>query len=133
MDNNIIRRDNLFNHYFNYFDIPLLRECQFMKTDIYEVGNRYTIEIDLPGLKKENIIINYDSGYITVEANRKENVVNFDKYVRKERFTSNIKRSFFIGDKKESDIKANYKDGVLVITFPKENINKKIDKNIAIN
>jgi len=130
---NIIKRDNLFNHYFDGFDFPILREYQFMRSDIYEIDNRYAIDIDLPGLSKENIRVNYDNGYITVNAVKTEEKRSLDKYVRKERFIGEIKRSFYIGDKREQDIKATYKNGVLNITFPKEEQNKKNKKNIAID
>jgi HSP20 family molecular chaperone IbpA len=130
---NIVKKDNFFNHYFDNIDLPLLREYQFMRSDIYEVDNRYVIDMDLPGLSKDNITINYDNGYITVDAINVVEKRSLDKYIRKERFTGEIRRSFYIGDKKEQDIKATYKNGILNITFPKEEANRKNKKNIAID
>ena len=130
---NIMKRENLFNNYFNGFDFPMFREYQFMRSDIYELDNRYVIDIDLPGFSKDNIRINYDNGYITISAIKNEEKRSLDKYVRKERFIGEIKRSFYIGDKKEQDIRATYKNGVLNITFPKEELNRKNKKNIAID
>jgi len=129
----IMKKDNLFNHYFSSFDFPMFREYQFMRSDIYENNNRYIIDIDLPGFSKENIRINYDNGYITVDAIKTEDKRSLDKYIRKERFMGEIKRSFYIGDKKEQDITATYKNGVLNISFPKEELNRKNKKNIAID
>ena len=51
------------NDYFPLIDSPLLKEKEYMKTDIREYQNKYIMEIDLPGLKKEDIIINYENGY----------------------------------------------------------------------
>ena len=130
---NIVKRNEWTNHYFNSFDLPILRDTQFMRADIYEKDNRYAIDIDLPGLSKDNIKVNYDNGYITVEAFKHEEKRSLDKYIRKERFIGEIKRSFYIGNKKEQDIKATYKNGILNITFPKEDLNKKLYKNIAID
>ena len=45
------------NDYFPLIDSPLLKEKEYMKTDIREYQNKYIMEIDLPGLKKEDIII----------------------------------------------------------------------------
>ena len=39
---------------------------------------------------------------------------------------------FYIGEKKESDIKANYENGILTISFPKEETPKKEIPNITI-
>ena len=47
------------NDYFPLIDSPLLKEREYMKTDIREEVNKYIMEIDLPGLKKEDILINY--------------------------------------------------------------------------
>lgn len=52
--------------------------------------------------------------------------------VRRERFYGEVKRSFYIGEKKESDIKANYENGILTISFPKEEAPKKEIPNITI-
>ena len=103
-----------------------------MKCDIYEKDNKYVIEIDLPGLKKENIKINYENGYLTINANQDILKQTNDNYIRRERLYGEIRRSFFIGNKKESDIKALYKEGILTITFPKEELSKKSNKGINV-
>ena len=46
------------NDYFALIDSPILKEREYMKTDIREYQNKYIMEIDLPGLKKEDITIN---------------------------------------------------------------------------
>ena len=56
-----------------------------------------------------------------------------DTYIRRERFFGEIKRSFYIGIKKENNIKAYFKEGVLFITFPKEDIKEELGKNIAVS
>ena len=96
----------------------LFKENIFMRSDIYESGNKYFIDIDLPGLKKEDIKVNYSNGYITVNVTKRENKNIVGKYLHKERFVGKIKRSFYIGKKNENDIKVNYNDGILNIAFP---------------
>ena len=109
------------NDYFPLIDSPLLKEREYMKTDIREEVNKYIMEIDLPGLKKEDILINYENGYLTIKAVKKVELK-----------TEVYKRSFYIGEKKESDIKANYENGILTISFPKEEAPKKEIPNITI-
>ncbi len=92
-----------------------------MKCDVYEEGNDYVIEMDAPGLKKEDIDIDVDKGYLTVSISR--NVENSDEgknYIRKERFYGSTRRQFYIGDASEDDIKANFDHGVLKIVVPKK-------------
>ena len=127
------QRNYYLNDYFDLFNIPYTGEKEYMKTDIYEKSNKYILEIDLPGISKENIKINYENGYLTISASKNSLSSNPDTYIRRERLYGEIKRSFYIGMKKESDIKAIYKDGILTISFPKEDIPKSPLKNILIS
>ena len=95
--------------------------------------NKYILEVDIPGIKKENIKINYENGYLTIKAEKNILSSSPDKYIRRERFYGEIKRSFYIGLKKETDIKASYKEGILTISFPKEDLPQQNSKNININ
>lgn len=126
------KRNYYLNDYFDMFSMPYNREKEFMKTDIYEKDNKYILEVDLPGIKKENIKINYENGYLTITAEKTVLSSRPDTYIRRERFYGEIKRSFYIGIKKESELKARYIEGILTITFPKEDIPKKEIKNITI-
>ncbi len=119
------------NDYYTFANTPFINEKDFMKTDIRMQDKLYIIEVDLPGLKKEDINITYEQGYLTITASRNIELKT-EVYVRRERFQGEIKRSFFIGDKKETDIKANYENGILTISFPKEDIHKQNSQNIII-
>lgn len=119
------------NDYFTLIDSPFFKEREFMKTDIREYQNKYIMEIDMPGLRKEDISINYENGYLTIKANKKIDL-SPEVYVRRERFYGEVKRSFYIGEKKESDIKATYDNGILTISFPKEESGRKDGQNIMI-
>lgn len=119
------------NDYFTLIDSKVLQEREFMKTDIRESKKEYIMEIDLPGLTKNDITINYENGYLTIKA-AKNIEIPIDHYVRRERFYGEVRRSFYIGEKKETDIKANYQNGILTISFPKEEMIHKNIQNITI-
>ena len=105
----------------NIFD-DFKGEMKAMKCDIYEEGNKYCILADIPGAKKENIVINYDNGYLTISVSKKQEEKKEEKnYIRQERFYGNIERKFYVGDVSEHEIEAEFNDGVLKITVPKEN------------
>ena len=131
---NLLPKKNYYlNDHFDIYNNTYRKELEYMKTDIYEYNNNYILEIDLPGIKKENIIVNYESGYLTIIAKKNTLSVKSESYIRKERFSGEVKRSFYIGMKRESDLKANYTNGVLLISFPKQDITKKETKNITIS
>lgn len=104
-------------------------ESKLMKTDIKEKKDEYVIDIDLPGYDKEGIQLNIQDGYLTVHAqvNREENNEEKGKFVRKERYSGECSRSFYIGeDITEEDIKAKFKNGTLTIEVPKKEKRKEL-------
>ena len=59
----------------------------------------------------------------------KEEKEKHNKYIHQERFFGECSRSYYAGENvKEEDIKANFKNGTLEITFPKEESKKLEDK-----
>lgn len=118
-------------NYNDLLDIPYNTEKEYMKTDIFSHDNRYVIEVDLPGINKKDVRVDYDNGYLTISAAKKFLKEDINNYLRRERFYGEIKRSFYIGIKNESDIKAIFKDGILEISFPKEEAGKN-SKGISI-
>ena len=104
-------------------------ESKLMKTDIKEKKDEYVIDIDLPGYDKEGIQLNIQDGYLTVHAqvNREETNEEKGKFVRKERYSGECSRSFYIGeDITEEDIKAKFKNGTLTIEVPKKEKRKEL-------
>ncbi len=98
-------------------------EGEIMKTDIKEKGDKYEIDMDLPGYEKDNIKIEIDDGYLVVSANVDTNKEEKEKgkFVRKERYVGSCSRSFYIGEDIENeDIKASFKNGTLRIEVPKK-------------
>ena len=51
------------------------------------------------------------------------------KYVRRERYTGTCNRSFYVGSSiKHEDIHAKYENGILHVTFPKEETKKEAEE-----
>lgn len=118
---NQVPREMLFGDIFNdLFEVPLYRMYGTMKTDVYDQGDHYVMETDMPGFKKEDVTIDYNNGYLTVSA-KKEKVVEDKNFVRRERYYGELKRSYYVGEIDESLIKANFEDGILKLVVPKSN------------
>ena len=91
-----------------------------MKCDIYEKDNKYFIEMDVPGYKKEDIKIEVDKGNIVIRAEKENNEEEDKKYLHRERKVyGKIERSFHLDDMDEDSIKASFKDGILKIAISK--------------
>ena len=100
------------------------REKNLMKTDVREVENRYEVDIDLPGFKKDEVNVDLKDGYLTVSAGKeldKDEKDKKGKMLRQERYSGSCSRSFYVGeDITVEDISAKYEDGILRITVPKK-------------
>ena len=108
------------------------RAADLMKTDIKDKDGNYELSIDLPGFNKEDMKIQLKEGYLTIQAARTDNRDEKDengKYVRRERYTGRCSRSFFVGKTiQQEDVHAKYENGVLKVTFPKEETKKEIEE-----
>ena len=108
---------------------------KLMKTDIKEKEDKYVIDIDLPGYEKEGIELNIQDGYLTVHAtvNKDEKDEEKGKFVRKERFSGECTRSFYVGENvTEDEIKAKFRNGTLTIKVPKKEEKKEIAERTCI-
>ena len=95
-------------------------------------SDAFSIEIDLPGVKKEDIELQVEDNILTVKAVRKmKNEVKKEDYYLCESNFGLISRSFVLpeGIDKEK-IDATYEDGRLYITLEKEESRKA--KSIAV-
>ena len=108
------------------------RAAELMKTDIKDVDGNYELSIDLPGFHKEDVKIQLKDGYLNIQATREEKKDEKDdkgKYVRRERYTGTCNRSFYVGSSiKHEDIHAKYENGILYVTFPKEETKKEAEE-----
>ena len=99
------------------------RARNLMKTDVKETDNSYELEVDLPGFKKEDVKIELDKGYLTISATQSSDDGEKDKkgqYIRRERYTGECSRSFYIGENVEpKDVTAKFENGILQVSFPK--------------
>ena len=125
---------NLFD---DFFDFPFYDDTKaekklyghhaanLMKTDIQEHDDGYTLEMDLPGFKKEEIQIELNNGYMTISAakglDEDEKDKKSGKYIRRERYAGACERSFYVGEGiSQDDIKASFQHGILKLFIPKE-------------
>ena len=119
----------------DFFKDPFFEsnESSVMKTDIKEKDNSYELEVDIPGYKKEDIKMHMEDGYLIINAKTNKENDEKDKkgkYIRKERFLGTTSRSFSFSDIDEENIKAEFKDGTLLLTIPKK---EKVDNKKVIS
>lgn len=96
---------------------------------IEENDNSYTIEMDMPGVRKEDLDIGIKENMLSIYAERKR----MSKTDEKEEVVSKYEQSFNISVKgiDIENISANFENGVLTLTLPKKE-EVKYEKKIEI-
>lgn len=91
------------------------------RVDLSETDNHYRIELDVPGMTRDDINISYQDNQLTVSGERREESTEEDsEYVRVERSFGHFYRSFRLPKTVDAeDIEAAYNNGVLTIDVPK--------------
>ncbi len=124
----LIPRSSLFdfNDFFDVFQSPARMATSnnlfSPRVDIKDMKNHYEIVADLPGVDRDNLSVTLENGVLTIEASTAEEKTEKEegRIIRQERRTGKYVRSFTLGDDvNESDIKADFKAGVLTLEVPK--------------
>lgn len=89
--------------------------------DFVESDKSYEVSLDLPGMKPEDVEIEFKDGNLWVTGERKHEHEEKDKsFHRVERSYGKFRRIVSLGNDVDADnINASYKHGVLSITLPK--------------
>ena len=129
--------DDFFKPWNEWFDNSGLpgRAMNVPAVNITEQKDAYLVSLAAPGLKKEDFKIDMEGNMLTISSEKEENKEEKDKrFTRKEYSYSSFSRSFTLPDEVNKDkIDANYADGVLKITLPRNEHEKKPSaKQIAV-
>jgi HSP20 family protein len=88
--------------------------------DVYETDDHYGITAEVPGLSRDNILIQLRNGQLILEGERPTSGVSCERYHRIERGHGRFSRAFSLPDAiNPENITADLKDGVLTIRVPK--------------
>jgi len=114
--------DSLFDRFFDRTDSDQETSAVWApRTDLIEKDDAFNLQLDVPGMTKDDITINLQNGTLTVRGERaSERTDEGEEYVRVERAFGSFHRSFTLPDAvDEENIQATYEDGVLSIHVPK--------------
>lgn len=108
------------------FPQPMIKGISIPAVNVTENKAEFKLEVAVPGFKKEDFNLEVKNGYLLIKGeNKAEKEAKEDNYTRREFRFNSFNRSFSLPDNvKESEIKANYKDGILMVTLPKTKLEK---------
>ena len=112
-------------------DMP---EQMSMKVDVSRSEGAYTVNAELPGIKKEDINVSIDGNMVTIsgEAKKEKEEKKGEEVIRSERYYGTVSRSFTLPQEvDEAKVEAHFADGVLKLTLPTKA--KSTSRKIAIH
>ncbi|WP_299978054.1 Hsp20/alpha crystallin family protein [Desulfobacula sp.] len=133
--NELAFRGNSFNDFYSFFNTkPKTDESWYPAVDILNEKDTVILNIELPGVKKEDISVNIEDRVLTIKGERNfENEEKKNSYFRKERSYGSFKRAFTLSDDVLiDDVDADFRDGILKLTLKKDNTKEEV-KQITIN
>jgi HSP20 family protein len=120
----------------DFFTASTSRPNVLPSVNIREDDKNYILELAVPGMDKNDLKIDIDEDVLTISSEQKNEAEDKrEGYTRKEFSYSSFVRSFYIPENVNRDqINANYKDGILNVSFPKqEEEKKKITREVKIS
>lgn len=91
-------------------------------TDVYRHRDAVVLEVEVPGVDRSDLDVNFENGRLTVSGERRpEKDAGGDErtYYRSERLYGTFHRSFALSDSVDHEaISASYDDGVLTVRVP---------------
>ena len=129
--------NNLFDEFFGFpasWGRDFQTQVNAPAVNIHETNDAFHLEMNAPGRKKEDFMINVENGLLTIGFEKKEQAEKSDyKTVRREFTYNSFKRSFSLDEKINADgIQAKYEDGILKLFIPKKEEVKNSPKQISI-
>jgi HSP20 family protein len=111
-----------FNRLFNsLWDQPTVSQRWIPEMDLVETEDNYLLKADLPGMKQEDVALEFNDGMLTISGERKAEYERKEKgFFRLERSMGKFSRALTLPDGIDPDkIRAEFRDGVLEVSIPK--------------
>ncbi len=116
--------EDFYNMLDDFFTDPWLtgrRTQAAFKIDVQQSDNEYTIEAELPGVKKEEVSLEMNDGTLRISVNHEENKDEETKnYIHRERRYSSMSRAVYLADAEADGISAKLDGGILRVSVPRQ-------------
>lgn len=92
------------------------------KIDVRENERAYTVDAEMPGVKKEEISLSLHGGQLVIDVTRDEKTQGEERdtqYIHQERRYASMTRSIYLAGAVNDGVTASLHDGVLQIIVPK--------------
>ncbi len=110
----------------SFFDMSDMVGSAGFRVDVKDEGDSYKLEAELPGVGKDKISLAIEDDTLTISADlNEEKKEERSGYLYSERRTGHVERRFNLEGIMQDSISADYQNGVLLVTLPKEKVEEK--------
>jgi len=103
-----------------------------LRADVRETAGAYIVQLDVPGVAREDITVDVDEKTVRIEAAFKRETAEGEKAVLSERAAGSLSRAFRLPLAVDAEqASARHEQGVLTLTLPKKNV--ATQKRLEIN
>ena len=113
--------DNVSSWIDDFFTTPTFGRNAVPAVDVRETGSEFLMEVELPGLTEKDVEVKLENTLLTISSTKDEKKEEKKNgYVMRERRSAHFSRSFVLPEDVDREkITAEFKNGVLQLTFPK--------------
>jgi HSP20 family protein len=113
--------ENNFPDFMSKVGVKPFEGSAYPKVNVYEHDDKVNVVAEIPGISKDNIVIDVEDGVLTIKGSKHGFEEDPDATViRKELKHSAFERKFTLGETLDGEnIEASFKDGLLSISVPK--------------
>jgi HSP20 family protein len=113
--------DNAARWFDDFLVEPTFGNSTLPAVDIRETDAEYLMEVELPGLSEKDVEVKLDKNLLTISSHKEEKLdEKKNGYVLRERRSAHFSRSFVLPEGVDREkIGAEYRNGILNLTFPK--------------
>ena len=88
--------------------------------NVWEEGETLKVEVEIPGVKLEDVDVAFDNGELTIKGEKKVAIQESVTLHRRERLAGSFRRTLTVPwEIKTDEVSAELKDGILTVTLPK--------------
>jgi len=98
------------------------------RTNVQETDEAYVLTLEMPGLSKENVEVNFENDTLIIKGEKSEQKEE-KGVVRREYHSARFERTFNVKGINRDQVSAKMENGILIVTLPKgpEHLGRKID------
>jgi HSP20 family protein len=125
--------DDMFDQFFPFSGLTMLKGETGLQVDVVDEGNAYLVRANVPGLNAKNLDVRVSEEGVTIKgAFSEEKEDKKQNYLVRERRSGSFIRTIPLPNSDPDKANAKFKDGVLELTVPKLDADKREGRQLLI-